>query len=82
MFNQRPTVQLVSHSGSSSIPQSSLIPPAAGGRPVGGTDYGGVHFLMNVPPLDPSFPRWPIKRQQLALRCSAAGCRGQQGWRR
>lgn len=44
--------------------------------------YGWVNLLINIQPLDPAFPRWPIKKLQLATRTGlAAGCRRARGWR-
>lgn len=45
--------------------------------------YGWVNLLINIQPLDPAFPRWPIKnynwqrakaRQQVAVGPRAGGC--------
>lgn len=88
MFNHRPA-----HSGGSPFSLSSLgfislsvlsfsahSCRASTGRKM---YYGWVNLLINIQPLDPAFPRWPIKnynwqrakaRQQVAVGPRAGGC--------
>lgn len=88
MFNHRPA-----HSGGSPFSLSSLwfislsvlsfsahSCWASTGRKM---YYGWVNLLINIQPLDPAFPRWPIKnynwqrakaRQQVAVGPTAGGC--------
>lgn len=55
---------------------SVLCLPTAAGPPLGELYYGWVNLLINIQPLDPAFPRWPIKTYNWQSVALAAGCRG------
>ncbi|KAJ8012837.1 hypothetical protein DPEC_G00047020 [Dallia pectoralis] len=54
----------------------ALCLPTAAGPPQGELYYGWVNLLINIQPLDPASPRWPIKKYNWQSIALAAGCRG------
>lgn len=54
---------------------SVLCLHTAAGPPLGKLYYGWVNLLINIQPLDPAFPRWPIKNYNWQRVALAAGCR-------